>query len=119
MFNTNNTRVWKSSEYLDATKQSTELLLHTTRGELFGDPYFGLMLKRYLFDQNSYILKDAIIDMIYTQLSLFIPQVKVKREDIEIIQDREKGKLYCTFSGVSQIDYTHNTYNLLLFDERD
>ena len=119
MFNTNNTRVWKSSEYLDATKQSTELLLHTTRGELFGDPYFGLMLKRYLFDQNSYILKDAIIDMIYTQLSLFIPQVKVRREDIEIIQDREKGKLYCTFSGVSQIDYTHNTYNLLLFDERD
>ena len=119
MFNTNNTRVWKSSEYLDATKQSTELLLHTTRGELFGDPYFGLMLKRYLFDQNSYILKDAIIDMIYTQLSLFIPQVKIKREDIEIIQDREKGKLYCTFSGVSQIDYTHNTYNLLLFDERD
>lgn len=119
MFNTNNTRVWKSSEYLDATKQSTELLLHTTRGELFGDPYFGLMLKRYLFDQNSYILKDAIIDMIYTQLSLFIPQVKVKREDIEIIQDREKGKLYCAFSGVSQIDYTHNTYNLLLFDERD
>lgn len=119
MFNTNNTRVWKSSEYLDATKQSTELLLHTTRGELFGDPYFGLMLKRYLFDQNSYILKDAIIDMIYTQLSLFIPQVKVKREDIEIVQDREKGKLYCTFSGVSQIDYTHNTYNLLLFDERD
>jgi phage baseplate assembly protein W len=119
MFNTNNTRVWKSSEYLDATKQSTELLLHTTRGELFGDPYFGLMLKRYLFDQNSYILKDAIIDMIYTQLSLFIPQVKVKREDIEIIQDREKGKLYCVFSGVSQIDYTHNTYNLLLFDERD
>ena len=119
MFNTNNTRVWKSSEYLDATKQSTELLLHTTRGELFGAPFFGLMLKRYLFDQNSYILKDAIIDMIYTQLSLFIPQVKVKREDIEIIQDREKGKLYCAFSGVSQIDYTHNTYNLLLFDERD
>lgn len=119
MFNPNSTRVWKSSEHLDATKQNTILLLHTTRGELFGDPYFGLMLKRYLFDQNSYILKDAIIDMIYTQLALFIPQVKVKREDIEIIQDREKGKLYCTFSGVSQIDYTFNNYELLLFDERD
>lgn len=119
MFNPNSTRVWKSSEHLNATKQNTILLLHTTRGELFGDPYFGLMLKRYLFDQNSYILKDAIIDMIYTQLALFIPQVKVKREDIEIIQDREKGKLYCTFSGVSQIDYTFNNYELLLFDERD
>lgn len=119
MFNTNNTRVWKASEHLDATKQSSILLLHTGRGELFGDPYFGLMLKRYLFDQNSYILRDAIIDMIYTQLAIFIPQVKVKRKDIEIIQDREKGKLYCTFSGVNQIDYTHNTYNLVLYDERD
>lgn len=119
MFNPNSTRVWKSSEHLEATKQNTNLLLHTNRGELFGDPYFGLMFKRYLFDQNSYILRDAIIDMIYTQLAIFIPQVKVKREDIEIIQDRERGKLYCRFSGVSQIDYTFNTYNLVLFDEKE
>ena len=119
MFNPNSTRVWKSSEHLEATKQNTKLLLQTNRGELFGDPYFGLMFKRYLFDQNSYILKDAIIDMIYTQLAIFIPQVKVKREDIEIIQDRERGKLYCRFSGISQIDYTFNTYNLVLFDEKE
>ena len=119
MFNTSSTKVWKSSEYNEATRQNTKLLLHCERGELIGDPYFGLLLKHFMFDPNSYVLRDQIIDMIYTQLSLFIPQVKVKREDIEIIQDREKGKLYCTFSGVSQIDYTHNTYNLLLFDERD
>lgn len=119
MFNPNSTRVWKSSEHLEATKQNTKLLLNTNRGELFGDPYFGLMFKRYLFDQNSYILKDAVIDMIYTQLAIFIPQVKVKREDIEIIQDRERGKLYCRFSGISQIDYTFNTYNLVLFDEKE
>ena len=119
MFNPNSTRVWKSSEHLEATKQNTKLLLNTNRGELFGDPYFGLMFKRYLFDQNSYILKDAIIDMIDTQLEIFIPQVKVKREDIEIIQDRERGKLYCRFSGISQIDYTFNTYNLVLFDEKE
>ena len=119
MFNPNSTRVWKADEHLEATKQSTKLLLHTNRGELFGDPYFGLMLKRYLFDQNNYILRDVIIDMIYTQLAIFIPQVKVKREDIEIVQDRSKGRLECNFSGINQIDYTHNTYNLVLFDERD
>ena len=119
MFNPNSTNVWKANEYLESTTQSTILLLHTTRGELFGDPYFGLMLKRYLFDQNSYILKDNIIDMIYTQLALFIPQVKVARKDIEIIQDREKGKLYCKFSGINQIDYQMNTFNLVLFDSND
>lgn len=119
MFNTNSTNVWKSSEYIEATKQNTMLLLNTTRGELFGDPYFGLMIKKYLFDQNNYILRDAIIDVIYTQLAIFIPQLKVRREDIEIIQDRQKGKLECRFSGTSQIDYTHNTFNLTLFDERN
>ena len=119
IFNTNSTNVWKSSEYVEATKQNTLLLLNTTRGELFGDPYFGLMLKRYLFDQNNYILRDAIVDIIYTQLAIFIPQINVKRSDIEIVQDKEKGKLYCKFSGISQIDYTHNTFNLVLFDEQD
>jgi len=119
MFNTNSTNVWKSTEYLDATKQNTILVLHTTRGELFGDPYFGLMLKRYLFDQNNYILRDAIIDTIYTQLAMFIPQVKVRREDISIVQDKERGKLYCNFSGINQIDYTNNTFNLVLFESEN
>ena len=117
MFNTNSSNVWKSTEYLEATKQNTILLLHTTRGELFGDPYFGLMLKKYMFDQNNFVLKDAIIDMIYTQLAIFIPQVKVQRKDINIVQDREKGKLYCEFSGINQIDYTNNTFNLVLLED--
>ena len=119
MFNTNSTNVWKATEYNEATTQNTKLVLHSNRGELFGDPYFGLLFKKFLFDQNSYVLKDQIIDMIYTQLALFIPQVKVKRDDIEIIQDRQKGKLYCNFSGINQIDYQLNTFNLLLFSDTD
>ena len=119
MFNTNSTNVWKADEYLASTTQNVKLVLKSTRGELIGDPYFGLMLKQFMFDQNNYILKDQIIDMIYTQLALFIPQVKVKRDDIEIVQDKQKGKLYCTFSGINQIDYQLNTFNLLLFSETD
>ncbi len=119
MFNTNSTNVWKSTEHLEATKQNSILLLQCERGELFGDPYFGLLFKRYLFSQNSIILKDTIIDMIYTQLALFIPQITVERKNIDIIQDKERGKLYCKFRGVNQIDYSINTYNLLLFQESD
>jgi phage baseplate assembly protein W len=116
MFNTNTTSVWKASEYNEATRQNTKLLLQCERGELFGDPYFGLLLKHFMFDPNSYILRDQIIDMIYTQLAQFIPQIKVERKNISVYQDREKGKLYCEFSGINQIDYTVNTYNLVLFD---
>lgn len=119
MFNTNSTRVWKSSEHLTATKQNTKLVLYSERGELIGDPYFGLMLRRFMFDQNNYILRDQIIDMIYTQLAIFIPQVHVERKDITVFQDHEKAKLYCEFSGVNQIDYQLNTYQLVLFDSNE
>lgn len=119
LFNTNSTNVTKSTEYLKATKQNAILLLHSEKGELFGDPYFGLLLKYYLFDQNSVILRDAIIDQIYVQVALFLPQVKIERKDIEIVQDKQKGKLYCNFSGINQIDYQFNTYNLVLFDENE
>ncbi len=119
MFNTNSSNIWKSSEYNSQTTQNAIIMLHCERGELFGDPYFGLMLKHYLFDQNNYVLKDALIDTIYNQLTLFIPQIKIRREDIDIIQSKEKGKLYCSFSGTNLIDYTHNTYNLELFNENE
>ena len=116
MFNTSNTRVWLSEEHNEATRQNAKLLLHCERGELIGDPYFGLLIKHFMFDPNSYVLRDQIIDMIYTQLAVFIPQVKIERKDISVYQDREKGKLYCEFSGINQIDYTLNTYALVLFD---
>lgn len=119
MFNSNSTNVWKSTEHLEATKQNTILLLQCERGELFGDPYFGLMLKHYLFNQNDYVLKDALIDIIYNQLALFIPQVKIERKDIEIVQGRERGKLYCNFRGINQIDYQVNTFSLLLFEDKE
>ena len=117
MFNTNSSQIWRVDEYGKATRQNALILLQSERGELICDPYFGILLKHYMFNQNSYILKDMLIDTIYTQLAIFLPQIKVSRNNIDIISDKLKGKLYCSFSGISQIDYTHNTFNLLLFDE--
>jgi len=119
MFSANSTNVFKATEYNAATKQNCELLIQSERGELFSDPYYGVLLRHYLFDQNTAKLKDVIIDIIYTQLAIFIPQIKVNRNDIDIISDQEKGKLYCKFVCLNQIDYTVNTYNLLIFDSRE
>ena len=116
MFDTNSSRIWRADEYGKATRQNALLLLHTERGELECDPYFGILLKHYMFNQNSYILKDILIDTLYTQIAIFLPQIKVTRNSIEFIPDQAKGKLRCKFSGINQIDYTHNTFNLLLFD---
>ena len=117
MFRTNSSRIWREDEYGKATRQNVLLLLQSERGELVCDPYFGILLKHYMFNQNSYILKDMLIDTIYTQIAIFLPQVKISRNSIELITDKIKGQIYCKFSGTNQIDYTHNTFNLLLFDE--
>lgn len=117
MFQSNSSRIWRDDEYNKATRQNVLLLLQSERGELECDPYFGILLKRYMFNQNSYILKDMLLDTIYTQIAIFLPQVKITRDSIDIITDAQKGRLYCSFSGINQIDYTHNTFNLLLFDE--
>lgn len=117
MFSSNSSNIWRETEYNKATKQNVLLLLQSERGEFECDPYFGILLKHYLFNQNSYILKDMLIDTIYTQIAIFLPQVKISRNSINIVADTDMGRLYCSFSGINQIDYTHNTFNLLLFDE--
>lgn len=117
MFNSTSSEVWTEKEYNEATNQNLYLLLQTERGELECDPYFGLLLKHYMFNQNSYVLTDILIDTIYTQLAIFLPQVKVKRDSIRITRDDKLGRVYCKFSGINQIDYTHNSFNLVLFEE--
>lgn len=119
MFRVNSSEVWEDSEYAQATLQNMGLVMRSFRDELLGDPYFGNSLNKYLFDQNNYILKDAIIDTIYPQLISFIPQLKIDRKDVEIIQDRKKGQLICKFTGVSQIDYQVYTYNTVLIDSSE
>jgi phage baseplate assembly protein W len=117
MFKSNSSQIWREDEYNKATRQNALLLLQSERGEFVCDPYFGILLKHYIFNQNNYILKDILIDTIYTQIAIFLPQIKISRNSIDIISDPLKGRLYCSFSGTNQIDYTHNTFNLLIFDE--
>lgn len=102
---------------LEATKQNTFAVANCEKGEFVFDPYFGLRLKSFLFEQNSVILKDIIIDDIYEQIALFIPQLKVQRRDIKVVADKMKGKITCSFKATNQVDFTTDTYNLVLYDE--
>lgn len=115
MFNSNNTRVWLPEEHKQATGQNIKLLLNTVRGELLGDPYVGVTIKNLMFNPNSPVLHDILADIIYNQIALFIPQLKVRREDISVYSDK-KGSVICLFSGTDQIDYSIVTYSLVLLD---
>lgn len=98
----------------EATFQNLLLILGAEKGDFTFDPYFGIRLRRYLFDQNNYILKDIIIDEIYTQIKVFMPQLIIDRKDITIIADR--NKLSVNIKVVNRMDFVVDTYNLVLFD---
>ena len=98
----------------DATLQNLKLLLWSEKGELFGDPYFGTGVKRYFYDQNDLVLRDILIDDIYTAIALFMPQIKISRNDITLVNTR-KGELSVSIKALNLADFTVDTYNLVLF----
>jgi len=101
----------------NATKQNLKLLLLSEQGDLFGDPEFGIRLKRYIYNQNDYILRDLIIDELYEKLAIFMPQLLVNRKEITIEQD--KRKLYAHFKATNRLDFTTDMYNLNLLEEKE
>lgn len=120
MFKGNSTVILRDTDedtLNDATSESIYLLLSTECGELFGDPEFGIRLKRYFYEQNNYILRDILIDEIYTQITTFCPQVYLERKNIKIEQ---QGKdLYAKIVCKNQKNFKTNTYNLVLMINKE
>lgn len=112
VFSGNSTKLVKDD---DATLNNLHLLLSSECGELFGDPDFGVRIKKYTFNQNSYVLKDILIDELYAQITTFCPQVYLSRDNIEITQDGHR--LNAKITVRNKLDYQLNTYNLVLLEE--
>ena len=112
MFTTTSTLVVKDK---DASMQDLKLLLASEKGELFGDPFFGVRIKKYTFNQNNYILRDILVDELFTQIKIFAPQLTINRDDISIIQ--KGNKLIATIKGINKLDFTTDMYQLELFQE--
>lgn len=100
---------------IKASKVCVYLLLNSEKGELFGDPNFGIRIKRYTFEQNNYILRDILRDEIFEQLLIFCPQLYMEKPDIEIKQTG--NKLVAEIKALNRIDYTTSIYNLVLLQE--
>lgn len=115
MFENNSTKV---TEGKSASMQDLKLLLGSEKGELLGDPFFGIRRKKYVFNQNGYVIVDILIDEIYSQIKVFAPQLTVSRGDIKI---KQSGKtLYAEIKAINNIDFKTDMYYLALFqvDER-
>ena len=101
------------SDY-DASLQNLKMLLWSEKGELFGDPEFGTGLKKYLYDQNDYVLADLIIYNIYTAIATFMPQIYVTRNDIKL--EADQAKIIVTIKALNRLDFQTNLYNIVLLD---
>lgn len=111
MFNNSNTNVKRDNE---ATLICMHLLLSSESGTFTWDPDFGIKIRRYYFDQNNYILRNILIDEIYTKVAAFCPQLFLERKNIKIRQEGKKltANIYCK----NRDNFETNTYNLVLFE---
>lgn len=114
MFSNTSTNLVQNYE---ASKQNCLLLLRSEETGLFGDPYFGTILKKLTFDPNNMILKDMAVDEIYTKLAVFMPQFTINRNDIRIRFDR--ARVYCTFKARYKESFELNTYSLYLMNAQE
>ena len=102
---------------VEATLQNMKLVLGSEKGEFKFDPFFGIRLKRYFFEQNNPILSDVLKDEIYEQLSIFMPQLIIGKNDITLTRDR--SSVYVTIKARNQKDFQLNNYNLVLFNNQE
>lgn len=109
MFNYTTASLLKDKE---AVRSNMLLLLSTELNTLFGDPYFGCELKKYIFEQSNSILVDILVDHIYTTIITFMPQVTLKRSDITIYSS--ETKLFAEINYTYIVDKTSDLFIIKL-----
>ena len=65
-----------------------------------------------LQDQNSPVLKDLVIDDIFDAIVSFMPQIKVSRNDIKVVQKLDN--IYIQIRATNVVDFVTNLYEISL-----
>ena len=99
---------------LDATRQNLIYLLQSYKKTMLGDPYFGTNIRKLIYESNNAILRDLIIDDIYTAINNFMPQIRVTRKDITVTSDRNKVMVHIVAQNL--LDFSFAEYNIKLLE---
>lgn len=111
MFSSEKVNIYKDKQ---ATMTNLKLLLSTEVTSLFGDPGYGSRLMQIIYSQNNMILRDLVIDEIYTCIKTYMPQIIVDRKNIVITSD--DTSLYAEIKAVNAVDYSMDLYKIRLID---
>lgn len=112
LFNNSSTAVVADDNKI--TLQSLHLLCSSESETLFGDPEFGVRLRKYFYEQNNYILRDILIDELYTKIITFCPWVFLERKNITITQ--KDNKLYAQIICKNKDTFETNMFELVLLN---
>lgn len=86
----------------DAAKNNLKLLLGAEKTGLFGDPSFGTLLKKYLHEQNSTVMRDLVREEVYDSILRYAPQIKVDRKDIDITKEKSIVYINIRYTYISE-----------------
>ena len=96
----------------EAIRSNMILLLSSEQSTLFGDPYYGSKLRKYIFEQRTSIVVDLLIDELYTTIVTFMPQVYLTRKDITIYS--AKNELFAEIKYYYTLDNTSDLFTIRL-----
>lgn len=99
----------------EATMSNLRLMLASWKTSLFGDPYFGTDIKRYIYEQTNVVLQDLIIDGIQLAIHDFMPQVYVTRDDIKVKQ--KDDEVYVEIKCINTLDNQPDIYTIKLTED--
>ena len=99
----------------EATISNMRLLLASWKTSLFGDPYFGTNIKRFIYEQNNTVLRDLIIDDIHLALHEFMPQIYVTRDNIKV--ESKDDQIYVTINCINTLDNQPYLYTINLTED--
>lgn len=99
-------------EGIEATAQNLKYLLLSNKLTLLGDPYFGANLQKLLYENNNVVLRDLVVDEIYTAISTFMPQIRVLRKNINV--DSDGNKIIVSIKAQNLLDFSFAEYSVVL-----
>lgn len=99
-------------EGIEATAQNLKYLLLSNKLTLLGDPYFGANLQKLLYENNNVVLRDLVVDEIYTAISTFMPQIRVLRKNINV--DSDGNKIIVNIKAQNLLDFSFAEYSVVL-----
>jgi phage baseplate assembly protein W len=72
-----------NKEYIDLVNQNLTMLLLTAPGERIMDPFFGVGMRKFIFEMDHPSTYSTISAKIYKQVEKYLPYIEIEKIDFQ------------------------------------